>query len=262
MINTLRKAVSKQIELTSSEDWKKQLFMHAPPILWFGNSNAKRKILTIGANPSRWEVVKKDLTMENRFRMLHGNELLNDILTDDKLANEIIDGYNEYFSKTKNPYTAWFGKNNSPYKVECFLQGFGATFYEMKDLSYNCIHVDMFPFPTMDDYNKLYDIVIPDLFKNGWSTEILCSIITFINPEKIIVFGRGNTDALFTYILAHSNRLVWKKITNGKASFIQEMIKISERKYPCLCISTNLGNPKPFSKDELFEFGKEMRERV
>lgn len=100
MIDTLRKCVSKQIELSSNfKKWRDQLFAHSPPILWFGNSNAERKIVTIGANPSRWEVINKDHDIENRFRMLHENESLNTILSNETLANEIINGYNVYFKK-------------------------------------------------------------------------------------------------------------------------------------------------------------------
>jgi len=261
MIDILRKSVIKQIELlNSSTKWREQLYINAPPILWFGNINAKRKIITIGANPSRWEVVKKDMTVENRFRMLLGSESLDTILYDDKLANEIISGYNSYFSK--KPYTSWFGNIDSPYKVECFLRGMGATFYEQKEFPYNCIHVDLFPFPTKDDYNKLSDIVIHDLFRTGWSENILGSIIAFIKPEKIIVFGRGNTAALFTYIYSANKNLEWKQSKNEVSYYVNKIISIDGETYPCLGISTNLGNPKPFSKVKLFEFGMEMKEKL
>lgn len=261
MIDTLRKAVSKQIELSSnSTKWEKQLFPHSPPILWFGNSNAEKRIVTIGANPSRWEVITKDNSIENRFRMLNGNESLNTVLTNETLANEIINGYNTYF--TKNPYTQWFGNSDQPFKVECFLRGFNATLYNFKEVSYQCIHIDLFPFPTLDDYNKLSDIVMHDLFINGWAEVILYSILNFLNPEKILVFGRANSNALFTYALSRKTKLVWSKISNGMASYAQETIKVNGKKYPCLCISTNLGNPKPFTKKELYEFGFEMRSKV
>lgn len=95
---------------------------------------------------------------------------------------------------------------------------------------------------------------------NGWSKEILSSIILYINPEKIIVFGRGNSISLFTHILNRKNKLLWEK--NENASYAQETIKVFDKIFPCLCISTNLGNPKPFTKEKLKEFGYEMRSKV
>ena len=52
----LIEATKKLLSLRQHDDWAKELPRRAPPILWFGNARSQKpKILTIGANPSRWE---------------------------------------------------------------------------------------------------------------------------------------------------------------------------------------------------------------
>ncbi len=52
----LIEATKKLLRLRQKVGWAKELPHRCPPILWFGNARSpKPKVLTIGANPSRWE---------------------------------------------------------------------------------------------------------------------------------------------------------------------------------------------------------------
>lgn len=55
----LIEATKKLIQIDGIIDWQNELLSKAPPVLWFGNSKSEKpKILTMGANPSRWELNK------------------------------------------------------------------------------------------------------------------------------------------------------------------------------------------------------------
>src|ERR1700730_18123492 len=145
----LIEATRKLIELSIHPDWMTQLPARCPPVLWFGNANhTKKKVLTLGANPSRREFLtdsavralrmnrqRSDQLLlnyleppENRFRLLSSGETLTDILTSQPLRDAIIGSYNSYFAG--NWYTEWFGHNrDDSYKVEGFLRGLGASYF-------------------------------------------------------------------------------------------------------------------------------------
>ena len=120
----LIEATKMLIGLRLKNDWVKEMPSRCPPILWFGNSlSSKPKVLTIAANPSRWEYLDESCR-ENlakvkasgdeslltyikrpRFRVLDALcESLQQVTEDRKLRDEIIQGYNDYFLKCKNPY--------------------------------------------------------------------------------------------------------------------------------------------------------------
>src|SRR5260370_30139991 len=97
----LAEATRKLIELSNHPDWAVQLPARCPPVLWFGNAvTKKRKVLTLGANPSRKEFLTDSAIRalagvrqtsdqsvlayreppETRFRVLAPNEKLDHIL--------------------------------------------------------------------------------------------------------------------------------------------------------------------------------------
>jgi len=56
----LIEATNKLITLSLKKDWGNELLLKVPPVMWFGDSKCeKEKILTIGANPSRWEFLNQ-----------------------------------------------------------------------------------------------------------------------------------------------------------------------------------------------------------
>ena len=58
-LELLVKALKKQHELFKIDYWASELLEFSPPVLWFGDSNKKEKIVTVGANPSRREFLDK-----------------------------------------------------------------------------------------------------------------------------------------------------------------------------------------------------------
>lgn len=259
--NLLHESTIKMLELiNSSNEWKDELYEHAPPILWFGNlENKKPKIVTIGANPSRWEIINKNQTPRARFRVLKNGETLNDIPINQELTGEILNSYNSYFKN--DPYEDWFGKINSPFRVECFLRGMNASYYDDIDNEFAAIHIDLFPFATKSDYNKISGMVSRDLFQNSWAKTTLFSLLAYISPKHVVVFGRANAKALFSDLLGSSQRLLSETYTTStgkRRSYSRNSLECNNEEYLCTCLSTNLGNPKPFNKIELREYGIEL----
>ena len=256
MKNILRNATEKLIELTRSNEWESELISHAPPILWFGNMRVnKNRILTIAANPSRLEVLHKNGIPRARVRILRDHETYLDIIKNDNLVEEIIESYNSYFRN--DPYN-WFGTREAPFNVECFIRGMNSSFYDINGYNYASLHIDLFPFPTRSKYRKLSKIVKRDLFKNAWARKILFSLVDIVDPIHIVVFGRANVQALFTELLETDEAYLTEKFnpTPGKTGYYSlNKITTDRKEYKCYCVSTNLGNPKPFNKDELKLFG-------
>jgi len=256
MKNILNKAILKQLELLSLDTWKEELIHHAQPILWFGNILSKKnRVLTIAANPSRWEVLHKGGLPRARVRVLKSDEFPNDILRNEVLAEEILQSYNDYF--TYDPYS-WFGKQNEPHKVEGFLRGMHASYYELQDYEQVALHADLFPFPTMQDYSKIATFAVRDLFKSSWARDVLFEIIDEVNPARIVVFGRRNVEALYQYILESRKNYLKERFRSSLGNlgyYSYDTITTNERSYQCCYISTNLGNPRPFTKEELREYG-------
>lgn len=54
-IELLKGALTKQRELREKDYWRNEILGLSPPVLWFGDSNKKELLITVGANPSRRE---------------------------------------------------------------------------------------------------------------------------------------------------------------------------------------------------------------
>ncbi|MFO8022047.1 MAG: hypothetical protein R6U65_06250, partial [Perlabentimonas sp.] len=207
-LNLLVEATEKLIELGKIEEFKNELLTEAPPVLWFGdNSVAKRKIVTIGANPSREEFLSESKfkaqerlisgkrlqylkNPSNRFKHLGTDQEWSSILKDRSLQEEIIISYNNYFKR--NPYK-WFGNkvrgDNLSYNVEGFINSLDASYYDGIK-KYQCLHLDLMPFPTISDFTSLLKESEEHVFKNEWSKKFLDKLIKEIDPKTIVVFGR------------------------------------------------------------------------
>ncbi|WP_206881764.1 hypothetical protein [Alicyclobacillus mali (ex Roth et al. 2021)] len=280
-IEMLHRAVRKQIELRGK--WGHELLDRAPPVLWFGNTQSRKpKIVTIGANPSRSEFLKLNKKQalklladtgdqtkliyleppnENRFRVLENNESLQDILQNEALSTEILNSYNFYFKK--QPYVKWFGKKEDPYLVERLLQNLNGSYYEIPDVQYTAIHLDLFPFVTVSDYSQIRGLAERDLFQNQWAQNFLRDLITYIAPELIVVFGSSNFRVfkrLFREYLEERRRKLsfeYEK-NNGESVCANYEIMTYGYKTSLVGISVNLGNPRGFTKDALDALGSQI----
>lgn len=273
----LLEATAKLIELRQQIQWQDELPSRCPPILWFGNAcTAKPRVLTVGANPSRREYLhdpsrtasqkvqqtgndslfRYRQSPDNRVRLLNKGEMLTDILTNQTLQADIIAGYNTYFSR--NPY-AWFGHSKSDsYNVEGFLRGFGASYFDQVDTAFQAIHIDLFPFATLKDFNALQNVANKDLFSNGWAQRIVMSLIRLLEPTALIIFGRTN----FHYFATHMDRSLTKFswCRDGSRQYCSGTGVLLTR--PVIGLSTNLGNPKGFTKSSLYQYGEYIRQRI
>ncbi len=280
-------AVEKQIELREQKEWELELPERCPPILWFGNAETEKPIVTVGANPSRAEYIsdfKKEALKKahnhdpltylespnNRFRLLNKTETENlaDILENEQLQDEIIDGYNSYFClRHQNKYTAytkWFGNNkDNSYKVEGFLRGFGASYYPSNNLDYiQAIHIDLFPFATLSDFKDLLKNknikVEKNLFGDEWAANLIQSLITMLQPSLLIIFGRTNFNYFSQHIDESISQAQWQDY--GCASYC--MGNAAKVKLPFIGLSTNLGNPRGFSAESLNQYSQHIRQEV
>jgi len=262
----LVKAARKLIDMQVIPDWENELLSKAPPVLWFGNSqSAKPKILTVGANPSRWEFLDQKLCealfkpyqkqyyetkylSKNRFYHLAENQSYENILQSEQLRERIIFSFDHYFET--NPYN-WFGNNkNYSYNVEGLLRGMKASYFDNPTdfhSEYQACHIDIFPFATISDFKSIQEITERDILCSNWAKEIVDGLIEYFKPEKILVFGRTNFNYFSKYfeidkISTEKNTcFIWNKMYN---------------KHHFIGISANLGNPRGFNAQDLFDLGK------
>ena len=206
MKQLINKTIRKQQLLKSNVAWK-SILMNVPPILWFGNMNSdKQKIVTIGANPSDREFCSKTGTIYNRF-----------VYSTPYNAINLEKAYNEYFQH--NPYRGWFGAPSGG-RVEAFLNGLDASYYDNSDFTYQAIHIDFFPFATNKkfkdmDWNtscasstgatvemllKFYNIKPVNLKFNSEKYNVTCGIFGFEKIMDDISNGVDKKDAVSKFI--------------------------------------------------------------
>ncbi len=271
----LIEATKKLISLREKEEWKNELLDKAPPVLWFGNLNSdKPKILTIGANPSRWEFLdrkemksclkpfKKDCyedkyLSEVRFTHLMNNQNYEDILNSKELRKEIIKSYNNYFGT--NPYKKWFGLNKpDAYNCEGVLRGMDASYYE-NDTKYRACHIDLFPFATVSNFNEITKITEQDILNDFWAKNLVDELLTLFKPKVILVFGKENYKYFYKYF----------NLKNGKEEIIQDKQGQNRRIHYDLTynaikvigLSINLGNPTGgFKAKDLNRLGEKLKQ--
>jgi hypothetical protein len=279
-------ATKKLLWLRQHSNWARQLPSRCPPILWFGNAKSeKRKVLTIAANPSRWEyldvsgkpildTVKENgdeslLTYleppgKNRFRMLlASSESLGSVLTDRTVRDEIIQGYNNYF--VKNPYCRFFGKEDGG-KVEGFLHGLGASFYPAPEMSYQAIHIDLLPFATLSDFKDLEPNKVDDLFRSRWPKQTVAALIDLFNPAPaaVIAFGRTNVNCFAKQIDTSVGCLPWTPYPPPPANSLAEYKngKAQQLDVKWAGLSVYLPNPPGFDVAGLRSFGSHVGTRL
>ncbi len=274
----LIEATKKLLWLRQRDGWAKELPNRCPPILWFGNARSQKpKVLTIGANPSRWEYLDNSCRRildrfketgdesllhyleppRNRFRVLAvAGESVERILADHRLRSEIIQGYNSYFCK--NPYQKWFGHpKEDSYKVEGFLRGLRASYYDTETTPHQAIHIDLLPFATLSDFNKLGQMTAT-LFNSCGTKQIVASLkatIRLFRPVLLVVFGRANVKRLAPHIAP--SILDLRKKYKAASYQIGEAEQLGVK---VLGLSVNLGNPSfsGFNRADLRKFGSHV----
>lgn len=265
----LIEATKKLIDISRKDEWKNELLSKAPPVLWFGNSNSKnKKIVTIGANPSRWEFLDKSLIKKcpvpldkncyenfylskQRFFCLSDNQSYEDIVNNEELRKKIVDSYNNYFND--NPYK-WFGKNSeSPYNVEGFLRGMNASFYDKDGLDYQGCHIDIFPFATISDFKQITNIVERDIFSDDWAKNVIDRLLKYLNPNFIIIFGSTNFKYLIDYLKLE---VVFCDNFNSCKLWVTE-----NKGFKIIGLSINLGNPVKLDSHNLQKLGNYVIEK-
>jgi len=198
-LELLVEALKKQHELLKKDYWASELLELSPPVLWFGDSNKKEKIVIVGANPSRREFLDKRngkyfVGSNQRFYHLKTPHI-QQILKSEETLKEIIESYDRYFHQ--NPYGVWFGKPGGS-KVEGFHNGLGASLYGIEAIG--AVHTDLIPFATMSGFSKLNERALNrDLFRNGWASNFFEKLMAFLNPSAIIMFGKTNAEYFNRY---------------------------------------------------------------
>ncbi len=194
----------------------------------------------------------------SRFKILDETQDWAHILKDIQLREEVIESYNHYFSR--NPYK-WFGKKATAseyaYNVEGFINALDASYYE-GDKKFQGLHIDLMPFPTISDFSSLLAASEKLVFKNDWAKIFLEKLITEINPKMILVFGRTNLNYLTRFLEISNTGMThtFKALTENGQMSTANYWTFLYRHFPVIGLSTNLGNPKGFSKKTLNEFGK------
>lgn len=266
-------ATSKLVELRRLPEWRRQLPERCTPVPWFGHAKSpKRRVLTLGANPSRREFLDASrhetdlaaLTGEHqhlrylavpRLRVLRDDEQLEDLQRSESLQLQAVAALNAYFCT--NPYTQWFGTNAADgYRVEGFLQGFGASLYGRELASLAAIHIDLFPFATLSDFREIRGQAEVSLFKNGWATSFLRRLVRALAPEAVVVCGRSNWNCYCEHVDPDAESGSQFGSYGGAHYWIREDGSLA---VPVVGVSTNLGNPRGFDGPSLRGFGAEVR---
>lgn len=270
--NILIEATKKLIKINAIADWNNELLSKSPPVLWFGNSKSgKDKVLTIGANPSRWEFLDQNqmetclipyqktcyetkYLSKQRFLHLSPIQTYNDILVSKSLRDGVIDSYDKYFMN--KPYK-WFGSNKiNSYNVEGVLRGLCASYFEINS-EFRACHIDIFPIATISDFNKIQAIIQRDLLAHLWAKNIVDELLNYFNPKFILIFGRTNFNYFSKYFKIHGVKGTnWQaKKGKGKCDYWHTQYG----NYKIIGVSVNLGNPKGFDADGLNELGKDLK---
>jgi len=256
----LRDALTKRDELRRNSYWHQQIPERCPPVLWFGDHRNKPLITTVGLNPSHGEFFRsqedaKNLNYpssdEQRFYVYSAADLQN--TEDPSVTNRVIQSYDDYFRR--NPYTRWFGKLGG-HNVEQFIHQLGASFYGNDSLG--CVHIDLFPFVTVDKFSKLDQKRVEKyIFSDPWFLENFRSLIDFLEPQQMILFGKSTVEYFNKYFEGSIN--LGSEFREGNKKYANYGISAYTaygRQIPVVGLSVNLGDPRGFTKELLAIMGR------
>lgn len=261
-IELLKGALTKQREIREKDYWENEILGLSPPVLWFGDSNKKELLATVGANPSRREFLDSrngHYLEKSKQRFYHLKTLdIQHICKDERVLEKIIESYNRYFHQ--NPYRVWFGRPSGS-KVEGFLNGFGASFYSEKPIG--VVHTDLLPFATMSDFSKLNDRLLKrDFFDSGWAKSFFDKLMEHLNPSAIIVFGRTNVEYFSKYYASLALNRSYNVHGTRRARYGLSNYQLPDHNVPLVGLSINLGNPIGFTREMLNAFGAFIKSKI
>ena len=263
--NLLRETLQKRDELYTIPYWHRQIPDKCPPILWFGDHRRTPKIVTVGLNPSYREFFKTQddarslqyyPSSKRRFYVYSTIDVNNSMSPES--TNRVIPSYDEYFKR--NPYTKWFGRPRG-YNIECFINQLDASFYHER--SFSCVHIDLFPYATIDKFSDLDQSKMNDIFKDSWFLDHFKDLVDFLDPKDLIMFGRSTTEYFNKYFEGTIN-LNSHFSKNGRkyASYGVSVYTVSGKQVPLVGLSVNLGNPRGFTKELLAGMGREVQQKL
>jgi 23S rRNA maturation mini-RNase III len=258
----LREALRKRDGLYRNPYWKDQIPEGCPPVLWFGDHNKENLIVTVGLNPSHGEFFKTQddarrlhylSQRDQRFYVYSEQDLKNPQLAE--VTNNVIQSYDRYFQT--NPYSRWFGKTGG-YNVEGYLNHIDASFYGGKPV--NCVHIDLFPFVTVDKYSDLDSTRLEtDIFGDERFQKHFIDLLEYLDPKFIIVFGRGTVNQFNRH---YNGRISldqeFKEDDHRYAKYGHSTFSVYGKKIPVIGLSVNLGNPRGFTKERLGKLAKQV----
>ena len=268
----LMEATRKLMAISAIPEWEHELLDKAPPVLWFGDAaSEKPKILSFGANPSRWEfldergIKKASLQKQEyesrylseekrRFFHLDAAQRWQDILHNTALRTQIINSFNQYF-KSGNAYR-WFGANKyDSYNAEGLLRGMNASYFDT-ETSFRALHIDLFPFTTIRDFGSIRGITERDVLSGFWARDLVYEIINMLQPKRLLVFGAGNLNYFCAYFGADAGPAEHWKSQGAGALGSCRVHRFQHEQIPVTGLSVNLGNPKGFNAQGLRELGE------
>ncbi len=223
-------------QLMNDPQGKGCLVQDSIPILWFGDMEAywgaKRKIVTVGLNPSLKEFPKD----KDRFPMasaLHGKKTL---------APKDIKAYsaamNAYFET--EPYSKWFGY------FEKALNPLDASYYVSKKTPNRAIHIDIYtPVATDPTWSRLSSEQkrYIDELSNGLYEDLM----DVLNPDVVLVSANS--------AVVKEQFSIEFKAYLGEATKGKNYLRAGKTKGGCLVIwgFNNISGPFSIKKETLEE---------
>ena len=142
--------------------------------------------------------------------------------------------------------------------MDGFLRGFGAWYFDGSAAISQAIHIDLFPFVTVENFGRIKEITVAALFVNGWAQRLVGRLVKALSPNILILFGRTNCGYFARYIDPSLSNMEWKTFPPGRY-FVGHSKHFD---LPVVGLSTNLGNPKGFSAVTLKQFGQHVQSAV
>lgn len=155
------------IQKNNNKDLNQYIVKNSIPVIWFGDIEkykySKKKIITIGLNPSNDEFI------EDRFKIINfADRDMNKNI--DSLKNTL----NVYFHN--NPYKLWFSRG------EHVLNAFDASYYDK--FNNTAIHIDIYTaIATNPTWGKLNKNIKEKLQR----TDLFNMLLDYLNPDIILV---------------------------------------------------------------------------
>lgn len=142
--------------------------------------------------------------------------------------------------------------------AETLLNELDASYLNKCNYKYQALHIDLYPFVTLRDFNKIKSDGIINLNMEQWAKNFLIELINFISPEKIIIHGLANY-LHFCHIFS-CNTYTTTSFTSNKAKcnlfILNNINNIFSTNIKIVGLSVNLGNPRGFTTQDMKNFGQ------